>query len=645
MKVVNEIGESNTVTFKTKEITYREVTLTLDFKNKTAGSEVENLNIFKGGSGLTLLRPTSTVFVEHSQAAYNDISNVDGKVSTSVTNANKSILQRLMSYNVIKAIELEYPDYFYGLDTIADKIAKISTDSKVAYGVWGYASGADSTVLSTAFCPINNNAWGTIIKTDSTTVAQNGRTLASGVAKNIFDDQGFVHIIAFADQSDGTTASSVSIDYAKLEITFLVEDTRKKVVLPDEFSWKDSGIEIYKDEAGVISTDFDVEDFKPDITGLKTYYISPDGANDNDGLSSDKPFRRMIDALNKADCGEIILADGLYPRQQGWYGQTPGRNMIIRASEGAKVVMSAHDNLSWVKSDGYSNVYQASRSSVLEVYDAKYTTDENYERLKKVSSIDDVETTAGSWYTESSVLYVHTFDSREADNDIRAYLSANVGMISGVTQFYLEGITFEGGNSCLRVTGTGEDMLVAIKNCTFKNSTVLNGVTVLGADVYLQNCEASENMQDGFNYHISNNRNCQVSELNCRGFKNGRNGANQNNGSTMHDGGKIIRVNCEYFENSGPNMIDVNEATESYNVGVYAHDSTATVSTISNSDFKNSNTGVAKMWLDSCKADGSSYSLVTAAGSKTYLANTVFDENKVMTEEGAEVVQYETEYE
>lgn len=54
----------------------------------------------------------------------------------------------------------------------------------------------------------------------------------------------------------------------------------------------------------------------------------------------------------------------------------------------------------------------------------------------------------------------------------------------------------------------------------------------------------------------------------------------------MHDGGHILRIGGEYYSNSGPNVIDVNEGTVSVNIGVHAHSSRATKDTVSNSSFK-----------------------------------------------------------
>lgn len=400
----------------------------------------------------------------------------------------------------------------------------------------------------------------------------------------------------------------------------------RQLDFPVGFSWTTAPIDIFKNDKGEITTTFDAANHKPDITGTKTYYVSLTGSNSNDGLSEATPFRRVSDALIKSDCGEIVISGGLYPRGQAWAGFSPARNMIIRAKTGEDVILSAHDALTWTLTSGMTKVYQANRTTVNDVFDARFKNRYgDYAELKNVTSVAQVEATPGSWYTDGTVIYVHTFNSRPADAYIRAYLNTNNAIITSGNHFYIEGIKFEGGNSNLRVDASDIGMKVVLKNCKFKYTKLLNCVSIYGATVYAQNCEASYGNQDGFNYHIKNGIPCKVIEVNCKSHRNGRDGADQNNGSTNHDGGKTIRVNGEYFENHGPNVIDVNEGSESWNLGVVAHHSTATPG-VSNTDFKNSNIGKGKMWLDGCVSYGSTYSLATAGtGSESYTCQSILN--------------------
>jgi hypothetical protein len=105
-----------------------------------------------------------------------------------------------------------------------------------------------------------------------------------------------------------------------------------------------------------------------------------------------------------------------------------------------------------------------------------------------------------------------------------------------------------------------------------------NGFTLKGGNSYLVNCIASKNFRDGFNYHKNLNINTNCIEINCIGRSNGyEEYGHINNGSTQHDGGKIIRINGKYYENQGGNIADTSSKTQSFNVNCEAYDSRSAI--------------------------------------------------------------------
>ena len=191
---------------------------------------------------------------------------------------------------------------------------------------------------------------------------------------------------------------------------------------------------------------------------------------------------------------------------------------------------------------------------------------------------------------------------------------------------YFENIRF---TNSVKLTVTKSGNKFYAKDCYFSIGSGGNALSIEGYDYnILQSCVAKHATMDGFNYHIKNGILPKVIEIDCVGFDNGRNGADQNNGSTMHDGGQIIRIGGEYHNNGGPNVIDVNEGTVSVNIGVHSHGSRATAGTISNTSFKNGNVGKSKMYLFNCVSNDSDYSIVTATteGSITSIENSLLIE-------------------
>lgn len=186
---------------------------------------------------------------------------------------------------------------------------------------------------------------------------------------------------------------------------------------------------------------------------------------------------------------------------------------------------------------------------------------------------------------------------------------------------YIENVVFKYGNSCLKTDLTTE--LCAFYKCKFLESDAENGLSALGGAYILEECEASNNFRDGFNYHRSSIGNIyypKVLEINCEGYYNGaRDTNNINNGSTGHEAAVLIRLLCSYGYSRGCAVADVANCW-SLNIGVTAfstieHGDDNTVK----SNFGLQHTGSAgagtRMWLIGCKSFGSMYDVYAVADS------------------------------
>lgn len=365
------------------------------------------------------------------------------------------------------------------------------------------------------------------------------------------------------------------------------------------------------------STTLDVDGFEYSGAGRK-YYVDPVNGNEaNDGLSWATALKRLKTAATKADVDSVEVAAGTVYRND--LPATITRSMTIKAKAGADVVLSAHDSLAWTKTTGKNITYQAARSTVGAVYDSLYK-DQNgdYKKLVSRATLDELDLNPGSWYTDGTTVYVSLSDSRAADANVRAYL--NVNFLTAVNcTVCLKDLRMEGGRT-VDITNSANES-VYVKNCEFKYGVVSNGgLTIKGCDkIIVQNCLAALNENDGFNYHANGSVLPKVIEINCVGRDNGS-ADNNDNGSSIHDGGAIIRINGKYCGNLGPNAADVNDGTDSWNLGCIAYGSKGAAGS-SNADFLVS-TGSAEMWLDGCVGYGSENSLgVNDAASKAYVRN------------------------
>lgn len=381
---------------------------------------------------------------------------------------------------------------------------------------------------------------------------------------------------------------------------------------PEDFSWKDAPINIYSNYRGDFYTDFDVSRMR--WTGGLEYFVSKSrGDDNNNGLTSVTPFKTMSKAFEQENIGVIYVEKGLYTRKDLNIPTFDKSIQIIAVEEG--VTFSLHDVLNWSKTSGQTNVYQANRSAVRNVYDANHADEfGDYKRYLNVSSLSECDNTPGSWYQEGSIIYVHTIDSRVPDSGIRAYIDVHAintnGSSDNDVKIYLEGINIEGGRYPFRGNNQYGDVYMYAKNCSFKYGSTLDNVQVIGAkEAFFQNCTAAHSSNDGFNYHIGNGVLPKFIEVNCTGRNNGFQGANNNNGSTAHDGIKGIRVNGTYFLNEGPNIADVDDETEIWMLGVTANRSRATNKSSRRDYHFYGNGGGMKVFMDHCSSFGSPQSL------------------------------------
>lgn len=376
---------------------------------------------------------------------------------------------------------------------------------------------------------------------------------------------------------------------------------------------------------------FDVTTLAP--TAGVTYYVSTTGSDSNDGLSADAPLRKIVTALQKGDVGRVYVAAGVYDYSNGWAGLDLSKSVSVIATGGRAVLTGASltTALTWELdvAGGNANTWKANRTGVFSVYDNSITDSNNdAQKLIAQASAADVEDNPGSWYTDATSVWVRTTDSRKPDNNIYllssavAYVGELVGNASGAV-LYVEGLDFVGGGVHTffsRADSSGNMPTLYAKNCTFKYGSDAN-MAIRGTFAILQNCIVAHAENDGISYKAYNGALANGVEIDVIGRDNGV-ADDIDNGSTMHDGGAVFRLNSEYMRNAGPNVQDIGDGTLSWNVACNAHDSA--------SDVNNDNWVVggsattSTMWLDSCSTSGSAVDLTSEDGAVLYIRNTPY---------------------
>lgn len=415
----------------------------------------------------------------------------------------------------------------------------------------------------------------------------------------------------------------------------------KRYTFPSEWTWTDAPIRIFTDGKRFF-TDFDVSDFKN--TGGVTYYVNPvSGDNLKDGLSEANALNTVYKAYTLANDGDtIILLDGIYDRTHFMQNQQIEKSINIIAKNPQKAIFAVVDLLIYTKTEGYNYIYQANRSATNDVI--YYISPDQTFKYTKVNSLGECDATEGTWYTDGTLVYVHSIDNQEPSNNNTFVLVGSTSIrttcIDKNVNLYLEGLIILGGNSGSVYFANSATYTIPnlyAKDCYFLygrgGSVDGNAVNILGANkVYLQNCISAYAPKDGFNYHAQNGVVPSAIEVNCIGKYNGDNSIsgteNTNNGSTMHEGGKIIRVNCTYYGNMGANCADVAIGTQALCLGCIAYKSNATSQDMYNADFATQQAD-AHMWLEKCIAFGSLYSLAYTTGTYMYIDEDTLYETKV----------------
>lgn len=215
--LIIEVGtkaEANVETFITKEIES-------DFTGKIAGSNVENANnFFYGGSNWQSIMLPSAVWGDAAQIHIDGIKKLDGVSANLSRNAAGLTGQWLKKYDALWILEKSFPRIFKNATTTASKVAiakKLIT--KFQYKVWAKASGPTNTLCTHSIYNPNLSAWGATFTSTGPNIVERTITSANDSTPVYMTNEGFYYFISYAEASDGTKASSVSIDYTNITIT------------------------------------------------------------------------------------------------------------------------------------------------------------------------------------------------------------------------------------------------------------------------------------------------------------------------------------------------------------------------------------------------------------------------------------------
>jgi hypothetical protein len=421
-------------------------------------------------------------------------------------------------------------------------------------------------------------------------------------------------------------AGAAQVSATERSALFAMQEFLRPIAVADPagFTGLVRDFSIYRRGDRTFFTDLDFAERLPFQEAAATVlYVDVATGSDSNSGSAAAPLKSIYQAVHgRSGNVWVYVKPGLYAGNDGWRDANPTCNLVVMPWGNGRVVSSRHlTGLSWALSSGQTKTYQSTITTVGSVVDAANVDGHgDYTRLTSAASIAAVEATAGTYYVSGTTVYVHTFNDRVPDASLRVYPNLRNGRYqqpSGVV--WIKGVDFEGGSRPMQLAAVtaGQTNVGWFWDCAFKYAGGSSGQNGLNTDgrcfTYAKGCVAAANALDGFNYHyVSGGLPPVAVEIECIGRNNGHNASGTNNGSTMHDGGSIIRIGGRYFGNENRNVHDVN-SSYSWNLGVYSADSRGPASKVNFA--AGTGTDGTMMWLDQCVSSGSDNDFETVSTS------------------------------
>lgn len=438
--------------------------------------------------------------------------------------------------------------------------------------------------------------------------------------------------------ADGTSNWINKIDLINQTITESY-NTRINVDYPDKFTFRPFNI---YEKNGTYFTDFKVENLVKDkISNMTPYYVDfAAGSDSNNGTTPATAFKTISYAYS-VGARLLYLSKGVHLSSwgslNGSYVNTDDF-FVIGASDGVSIVTNAPataPTFSLVSGSAYS---AAVTSNTLAV-DLKYSDSYGFPfKLKEVFTQAECIAELGTFYKNANIITVNLKDGRTPDSNVLIPAStSNADYSANAGYHYVKGITFIGGGFSSGSHGSdsqegSNSTLVALsENCRFlyaQSSTYIGNGGEGSRNRYnrltmFENCVAYGNSRDGYNYVSDNANNMGIVEINCQAFNNGLRGtSNSVNGSSSHQIANILRLNCKYYNNYGPNVADQGGGI-TYNVGVESFNSAVPSNDTACIDFNiQPLTGsTSYMYNRGCSAYGSVYSFRISGTTPAYMVN------------------------
>jgi hypothetical protein len=202
------------------------ITRVANFEGKVSGSTVENPHVMKRIATPSLSAP-SIFTVEPDNSNYGAVSSLNVSSYTTSTNGLNQIAQHLFSFDLIQEVERNIGRIPKA--TVAEKVQWLKDNVLNLVFEWtGFGSSVGGNKATVNYWV---GTWGSSPLINIASSPSKISLLRVDIASLVQSD-GFVHYLAYAEPSDGTTASTINTDYISLDITLKQGATLHDPVLP-----------------------------------------------------------------------------------------------------------------------------------------------------------------------------------------------------------------------------------------------------------------------------------------------------------------------------------------------------------------------------------------------------------------------------
>jgi hypothetical protein len=186
-----------------------------DFSGKIVGSNVENPHDVKHAYQSTLQHPTTGTFVAQNQGNIDNVKTLDGMLYRPNVNTNGVIAHVVFSLNLIEHVERKYKKKIPS----SNKVQWLKDNILYFNPFWsGRGSGPNGYKATFSIFRFDTNVYyGNIVSTSSVISKLSIFATAEDI-RVALDSNGRVHLLAYADPSNGTTASTIETDHFSFDV-------------------------------------------------------------------------------------------------------------------------------------------------------------------------------------------------------------------------------------------------------------------------------------------------------------------------------------------------------------------------------------------------------------------------------------------